>query len=74
MLNMNTHYQELKDSYLFYNIAQKVKAYSAKHPDQKLLRLGIGDVTLPLCKTVISALHEAVDEQASAATFHGYMP
>ena len=74
MLKPNTHYAELKDSYLFFNIAQKVKAYSAEHPDKKLLRLGIGDVSLPLCPAVIEALHEAVDDQAKKDTFHGYMP
>ena len=74
MLIPNTHYAELKDSYLFYNISQKIKAYLAEHPGQHLLRLGIGDVSLPLCDAVIRALHEAVDDQAKAETFHGYMP
>ena len=74
MLTPNPHYAELKDSYLFYNIAQKVKAYQADHPGHRLLRLGIGDVSLPLCDAVIRALHEAVDDQAAAASFHGYMP
>ena len=71
---MNENYKRLKDSYLFYGISQKVKAYSEKNPDKRLLRLGIGDVTLPLCEEVIRALHEAVDDQASGQTFHGYMP
>ena len=74
MLKPNPHYAQLKDSYLFYNIAQKVKAYQAEHPGQRLLRLGIGDVSLPLCDAVIRALHEAVEDQASAERFHGYMP
>ena len=73
MLKPNTNYAELKDSYLFYNIAQKVKAYSAAHPGARLLRLGIGDVSLPLCDAVIKALHEAVEDQAGR-DFHGYMP
>jgi LL-diaminopimelate aminotransferase len=68
------HYSELKDSYLFYNIAQKTKAYVEQHPGVKLLRMGIGDVSLPLCDAVIKALHEAVDDQASKSSFHGYMP
>jgi len=74
MLIPNAHYGELKDSYLFYNISQKIKAYLAEHPGQRLLRLGIGDVSLPLCDAVIRALHEAVDDQAAPDTFHGYMP
>lgn len=74
MLKPNIHYGELKDSYLFYNIAQKTKAYSEKNPDHHLYRMGIGDVSLPLCDAVIKALHRAVDDQSSQATFHGYMP
>ena len=73
MLRPNAHYAELKDSYLFYNISRKVKAYSEEHPEARLLRLGIGDVSLPLCPAVIKALHEAVDDQAGR-DFHGYMP
>lgn len=74
MMIPNRHYAELKDSYLFYHIAQKTKAYLSEHPGAKLYRLGIGDVTLPLCNAVIEALHQAVDDQASQERFHGYMP
>lgn len=74
MIIPNRHYAELKDSYLFYHIAQKTKAYLSEHPGVKLYRLGIGDVTLPLCNAVIKALHQAVDDQASQERFHGYMP
>jgi len=74
MIIPNRHYAELKDSYLFYHIAQKTKAYLSEHPGAKLYRLGIGDVTLPLCNAVIEALHQAVDDQASQERFHGYMP
>ena len=74
MIRPNVHYSELKDSYLFYNIAQKTKAYVEQHPEAKLLKMGIGDVSLPLCDAVIKALHEAVDDQASKESFHGYMP
>ena len=70
----NMHYSELKDSYLFFNIAQKIKAYLEAHPGEHLYRMGIGDVSLPLCDAVIKALHEAVDDQASPERFHGYMP
>ena len=74
MIRPNMYYKELKDSYLFYNIAQKTKAYVEQHPGVKLLKMGIGDVSLPLCDAVIKALHEAVDDQASRDRFHGYMP
>ena len=74
MIELNRHYGDLKDSYLFYNIAQKTKAYVAQHPGTRLLRLGIGDVSQPLCPAVIDALHEAVRDQAAKDTFHGYMP
>ena len=74
MIELNNHYNNLKDSYLFYNIAQKTKAYLEKNPDKKLYRMGIGDVSLPLCDEVIKALHKAVDDQANKETFHGYMP
>ena len=70
----NTHYGELKDSYLFYNIAQKVKKFQTENPDKKIYRLGIGDVSLPLCDAVIKALHKGVDDQAVKSSFHGYMP
>ena len=68
------NYSHLKASYLFYNIAQKVKAYQAANPDAHILRLGIGDVSLPLCDAVIKGLHKAADDQANASTFNGYMP
>ncbi len=74
MLKPNHHYAELKSSYLFFNIAQKVKAYSGENPEKHLYRMGIGDVTLPLCGAVVRKLHEAVDDQAKQETFHGYMP
>lgn len=74
MTRPNAHYGELKCSYLFYNIAQKTAAYQEKHPQAHILRLGVGDVTLPLAPVVIKAMHRAVDEQAEKSTFHGYMP
>ncbi len=74
MVKVNTHYADLKDSYLFYNIAQKTKAYLAENPEKHLYRMGIGDVSLPLCDAVIKALHEAVDDQSTKKSFHGYMP
>lgn len=69
MITPNMHYADLKDSYLFYNIAQKTKAYLEANPSEHLCRMGIGDVSLPLCDAVIRALHEAVDDQGGAGTF-----
>ena len=73
-MKLNTNYSNISDSYLFSEIARKVAAYQAANPDKKVLRLGIGDVTLPLAPAVISALHGAVDEMADKATFRGYGP
>ena len=74
MITPNHNYAELKDSYLFARIAQKVSDFQANHPDAHLLRMGIGDVSLPLCDAVIEALHRAVDDQASKDRFQGYLP
>ena len=74
MIRMNTNYNNLKDSYLFFNIAQKTKKYLEENPGQKLYRMGIGDVSLPLASAVIEKLHEAVDDQGVKEKFHGYMP
>ena len=71
---VNENYTALQDSYLFSQVAHKVADYSAAHPETKIIRLGIGDVTKPLPKAVIEALHKAVDEQANAETFRGYAP
>jgi LL-diaminopimelate aminotransferase len=71
-MNINKNYLNLKDSYLFSIIAKKVKDYAAANPDKKIIRLGIGDVTLPLVPAVIDAMQKAVLEMASANTFRGY--
>ena len=73
-MKLNTNYLNVNDSYLFSTIAKKVAAYQQAHPDKTILRLGIGDVTLPLAPAVISALHSAVDEMANKDTFRGYGP
>ena len=73
-MHFNTHFNDIAQSYLFSTIAQKVAAYSAAHPGREILRLGIGDVTLPLAPAVISALHSAVDDMADKSTFRGYGP
>ncbi|MBE6606820.1 MAG: LL-diaminopimelate aminotransferase [Ruminococcaceae bacterium] len=74
MVTPNMNYANLKDSYLFYNIKQKIKAYSDRYPDRHLYKMGIGDVSLPLCNQVIRALHNAVDDQSQKESFHGYIP
>jgi len=74
MFKINENYLKLPGSYLFSTIGKKVNAYTAANPDKKVIRLGIGDVTLPLAPAVIEAMHRAVDEMADAATFKGYAP
>ncbi len=74
MALINENFLKLKESYLFSDISKKVAAYQAAHPDKRIIRLGIGDVTLPLTPSVTAAMHNAVDEMGNAATFHGYGP
>lgn len=73
-MNINKNYDNLEQSYLFSTVAKKVSEFSSKNPDKKIIKLGIGDVTLPLCKKVIDAMHKAVDEMGVQATFRGYGP
>ena len=73
-MKLNENYLNINDSYLFSTIAKKVAAYQKANPDKKVLRLGIGDVTLPLAPAVISAMHAAVEEMAHKQTFRGYGP
>ena len=74
MVKINDNYTKLPGSYLFSTIGRKVAAFSEANPDKKVIRLGIGDVTLPLGQSVIDALHASVDEMADPATFRGYAP
>ena len=74
MMTPNRHYAELQDSYLFARIAEKTAAWLREHPGERLLRMGIGDVSQPLCPAVIRALHAAVEDQAAKDTFQGYLP
>ncbi len=73
-MKMNENYSNLQESYLFSTIAKKVTEYTAQNPDKEIIRLGIGDVTLPLVAPVIKAMHEAADEMAQQSTFKGYGP
>ena len=74
MLKINSNYLNIGESYLFSTIAKKVNDYVSAHPDNKIIRMGIGDVTRPLCDEVIKGLHKGVDDMADAATFRGYGP
>lgn len=71
-MNINENYLKLKASYLFSEIARRVNAYQKEHPEASVIRMGIGDVTRPLCPAVISAMTKAVAEMGCAETFHGY--
>ena len=73
-MNINKNYQNISDSYLFSTIAKKVNEFASNNPDKKIIRLGIGDVTLPLCKVVVEALKKASEEMGIKETFHGYGP
>ncbi|MHB8961924.1 MAG: LL-diaminopimelate aminotransferase [Saccharofermentanales bacterium] len=71
---LNDNYQKLPGSYLFSDISRRIQAYSLHNPDKKLIRLGIGDVTRPLCPAVVAAMHDAVTEMGDISTFRGYGP
>ncbi len=73
-IKVNENFFNVKKNYLFSEIAKRVNAYSAEHPEAKIVRLGIGDVTLPLSPVVVEAMKKAADEMGNAATFRGYAP
>ena len=72
MIRVNDNFTLLPQSYLFSEIARKVSDFTTSHPDEKIIRMGIGDVTRPLCPAAIEAMHLAVDDEASSSTLHGY--
>ena len=74
MARLNEHYQKLRAGYLFPEIGRRVRAFSAAHPDARVIKLGIGDVTEPLAPAIVAAMHAAVDELAHRETFRGYGP
>ncbi|MEG2054017.1 MAG: aminotransferase class I/II-fold pyridoxal phosphate-dependent enzyme, partial [Oscillospiraceae bacterium] len=73
-MKINENYKSLETSYLFSTIAKKLGEYTAQNPEAKVIKMGIGDVTLPLAEKVISEMHKAVDEMGSGKTFRGYGP
>ncbi|MCM1504719.1 MAG: LL-diaminopimelate aminotransferase [Muribaculum sp.] len=74
MIKINENFTRLPISYLFSEVAQRIAKFKEAHPSADIIRMGIGDVTLPICKAAVEAMHNAVDEQAKAETFHGYGP
>ncbi len=74
MLHINENYSKIQASYLFTEIAHRVSAHQAAHPEAKIIRLGIGDVTEPLAPAVVAAMKQAVDDLATRENFHGYGP
>ena len=74
MALINENFLKLPGNYLFSDIAKKVNTYKVTHPKEKIIRLGIGDVTQPLAPAIIEAMHKAVDEMAVQETFRGYGP
>ncbi|MDE6512490.1 MAG: LL-diaminopimelate aminotransferase [Muribaculaceae bacterium] len=73
-IKVNENFLLLPESYLFSEVARKVKEFQDANPDVKIIRMGIGDVTRPLCRAAIEAMHRAVDDEADTKTFHGYGP
>lgn len=73
-IKLNDNFGRIKESYLFSDIAKKVSAYQKENPDMEIIRLGIGDVTLPLTSCVTSAMRKAVEEQSVKGSFRGYAP
>lgn len=74
MFKVNDNFTKLPSSYLFSDVARRVRVYTETHPEAEVIRMGIGDVTRPLCPAVVDALHRAVDDEAHGETFHGYGP
>ena len=74
MAKINENFLHIKESYLFSDIAKRVSAYTSANPDRKVIRMGIGDVTLPLSPSVVSAMKAAAEEMADQSTFRGYGP
>ena len=73
-MRTNTNYNSLKESYLFSEIAGRVSNFSKTHPQKKIIRMGIGDVTLPLCSSAVEAMKQAAEDMGKADSFHGYGP
>ena len=73
-IKLNNHFLDVKETYLFSDIAKRVKAFQAANPEREIIRMGIGDVTLPLPASVTSAMEDAVRQMTAKESFHGYPP
>ena len=74
MIKINENFLKMQDSYLFSTIAKKVAKYQEEHPDKKIIKLGIGDVTKPIVSKVVEQMKKAVEEEGAGNTFRGYGP
>ena len=74
MIKINENFLKMQDSYLFSTIAKKIASYQQKHPEKEIIKLGIGDVTRPIVKSAVEAMHKAIDEIGTPQGFHGYGP
>lgn len=74
MFHINDNFLKLPESYLFSEVARRIAAFKEANPEADVIRMGIGDVTLPLCPAAVEAMHRAVDDEANTTTFHGYGP
>lgn len=74
MFKINDNFCKLAESYLFSEVAKRINKYKEEHPEADIIRMGIGDVTRPVCEAAIKAMHKAVDDEASSTNFHGYGP
>ena len=72
MFKVNDNFCKLPGSYLFSEVARRLAAYSKANPDKTIIKMGIGDVTRPICRASLEAMHRAVDDQSRRETFHGY--
>ena len=73
-IKLNNHFLEVKETYLFSDIAKRVKQFHENNPEREIIRMGIGDVTLPLPASITAAMEDAVKEMSDKASFHGYPP
>lgn len=74
MIKVNDNFCKLPAAYLFSEVARRIDAYRKAHPEADIIRMGIGDVTCPICQAAVDAMHRAADDQLSEFTFHGYGP
>ena len=74
MIRVNEEFLKLSQNYLFSEVAKRIKTFESLHPEVEIIRMGIGDVTQPICPAAIEAMHKAVDDLGTKTNFHGYGP